>query len=1198
MQRQQRAKRGLDRSMTESDEWDDLPFVRDSQPAPRAASISHPSARAPTNHAWQQPQQQHQHHQHHQQHHQQQHHQQHHQKKQQQQQHKQQQPPRQQQHLQHPPRLHQPSPQHQQTRLYNNAPDQQRKRSRSTGDPRAVPPSSSSSNPTQPPPVSRAVTVPTAAKTTTGPTVASSTARAVAAAPNQQKKKKEKEPVACRRFKAGYCSSGVLCRDVHDGRQAEQERTAWLAGGPLPDPQPEQWSMVLEMARRSGGPYGGLPGPAAGVPPVLVIADVGTKNKVTEFVCLAMETSTGRQLSRFARFVRVSPTTAAAPPPSTAVTPPPTQLAVALALPSHQQQLIQQPPQQLMQQPPQQLMQQPPQQLVVQQQPQQLVVQQQPPHQLMQQQPPHQLMQQQPPHQLAVTATPPVQGVSNPLSSALPLPDVLQELQQWMASLGLNPGPRDAAGFTERGNFRWVVTHGSGFPKIPDLIGEHKLQIPDHLRSWTDAARMCGWEGDRLNAQAAASAAAATGQTYVVAGGAGSQNVGNTAGKPKHVKHALPQAGLNGMLKFLGCPAEPVVPNRTKRGINNVQSLAQCVVCMVRLGVPMPVTSRTTQMWEGAGGYAGSRHEELRIEQPPVVLAGAAPAPTNVVVGPPAGGGAGRMEPQPLHAPPAVLGVGGGPAPMVTPAVAPAGLSGGGMGNNNGNGAEKQGKKKKKKKSKNGGTNNMNSNSTNGPGTNEMYVLPQREGPLLLGGQTQQQLVSVGQQQQQQQLVPVGQQQQQQQQQLMPVGQQQQQQQQLVPVGQQQQQQKLVPVGQQQKLVPVGQQQQLVPVGHRGDGPGGPQWQNGAPGGGGGGGGAGGGNGQSAPHWRQSIPISYLSPDYLDYFVREKERQYYKSAGVLPYRRDLASGEVWILLGSEKRRNKLVLSCLGGKREDADAGPEHTAWREFWEESGKVLGDGERAGFLTACFEGRARAMWMQNAKMAVLACELNSPAFVSLPQSYTAGGTGVDKGDTSMVALHWVSASELHRACHTPGGTVVIWGPQPQAVVAAPAPQQQQQQQQQWNGVAPGVREELPAGISKRQQKKLLAQQRMLAQDPHKAGLGGDAGVGGTRGRRKRPAGKKGNGESIEGFSRPLQLPLSSQHQQQQQQHQQQYQQQQQQQQQNPPTPPPIVPMSVEPFPLLRTLVTNRSFQLFFAQLAAAGTSNQRFVPVLNGTA
>lgn len=328
---------------------------------------------------------------------------------------------------------------------------------------------------------------------------------------------------------------------------------------------------------------------------------------------------------------------------------------------------------------------------------------------------------------------------------------------------------------------RWVVTHGSGFPKMPDLIGEHKLQLPDHLRSWTDAARMCAWEGDRQNALAAASAAAPAGT------GTGSSSVPGTTGrKPKHIKHALPQAGLSGMLKLLGCPTEPVVPNRTRRGMNNVESLAQCVVCMVRLGVPMPVTSRTTQMWEGAGGYAGSRHEELRIEQPQVVLAGTAPV--------------------------VLTGVGGRPAPMVTTAKAAPDPSSGGMGINN-NGAEKQGKKKKKKnKKENGG---MNNNSNNGLGTNGTYTLPHREGAQLLGGQQQQQ----------------------------------------------QQPQ---------------QQQQFVPMDHRGSEPGGPQRQNGAPGGG--------GKGHSAPHWRQSIPVHHLSPDYLDYFVREKERQYYKSAGILPYR--------------------------------------------------------------------------------------------------------------------------------------------------------------------------------------------------------------------------------------------------------------------------------------------------------------------------
>ena len=52
---------------------------------------------------------------------------------------------------------------------------------------------------------------------------------------------------------------------------------------------------------------------------------------------------------------------------------------------------------------------------------------------------------------------------------------------------------------------------------------------------------------------------------------------------------------------------------------------------------------------------------------------------------------------------------------------------------------------------------------------------------------------------------------------------------------------------------------------------------------------------------------------------------------------------MWVLLGSEIRKNKLVVSCLGGKREDTDAGPEHTAWREFWEESGKVKKYGRKA---------------------------------------------------------------------------------------------------------------------------------------------------------------------------------------------------------------------------------------------------------------
>lgn len=50
----------------------------------------------------------------------------------------------------------------------------------------------------------------------------------------------------------------------------------------------------------------------------------------------------------------------------------------------------------------------------------------------------------------------------NPQSSALPFPAVLDELQRWMKSLGLNPGVRNEAGYAEDGNFRWA----SAAPRI------------------------------------------------------------------------------------------------------------------------------------------------------------------------------------------------------------------------------------------------------------------------------------------------------------------------------------------------------------------------------------------------------------------------------------------------------------------------------------------------------------------------------------------------------------------------------------------------------------------------------------------------------------------------------------------------------------------------------------------------------------
>ncbi|CAN0469279.1 unnamed protein product, partial [Hapterophycus canaliculatus] len=169
---------------------------------------------------------------------------------------------------------------------------------------------------------------------------------------------------------------------------------------------------------------------------------------------------------------------------------------------------------------------------------------------------------------------------------------------------------------------RWVVTRGAGFQELPDLIGQHKLQLPDHLRSWTDAATVCGWEASRENAHLIAMAAGARkgaggggkergrpGQSPRAAPGGGAKVARGWIKAPK--KHALPRSGLAGMLKFLGCPSDPVEMHRTRRGMNVVESLAQCVLGMVRLGIPLPVTSRVTQVWGGAGEYVGSRQDQL-----------------------------------------------------------------------------------------------------------------------------------------------------------------------------------------------------------------------------------------------------------------------------------------------------------------------------------------------------------------------------------------------------------------------------------------------------------------------------------------------------------------------------------------------------------------------------------------------------------
>lgn len=68
----------------------------------------------------------------------------------------------------------------------------------------------------------------------------------------------------------------------------------------------------------------------------------------------------------------------------------------------------------------------------------------------------------------------------------------------------------------------------------------------------------------------------------------------------------------------------------------------------------------------------------------------------------------------------------------------------------------------------------------------------------------------------------------------------------------------------------------------------------------------------------------------------------YVCAGIIPYRKRIAkSGKsvTDVLMGVEwrKKDEAYVWNFLSGRRESTDAGPEETAVREFWEESGKCF---------------------------------------------------------------------------------------------------------------------------------------------------------------------------------------------------------------------------------------------------------------------
>lgn len=191
---------------------------------------------------------------------------------------------------------------------------------------------------------------------------------------------------------------------------------------------------------------------------------------------------------------------------------------------------------------------------------------------------------------------------------------------------------------------------------------------------------------------------------------------------------------------------------------------------------------------------------------------------------------------------------------------------------------------------------------------------------------------------------------------------------------------------------------------------------------------------------------------------------------------------------------------------------------------------------------------------MAIMACELTSPGFIELPRCYAEGtGAGVDKSDTDMVALHWISAAELHKACRRRSNAKLsVWG-LPSIVSQLPQPQPQHQQH-------------------------LIHQNSFISNHVVGGGPRGPFGHGGPGAGYGPPTGAPPVSLPL-ARQLPLQLPLPPQSQ--------------------PPgmypqplsQPPPQQrpgPVAVDIYPMLKNMVTDKVFSIFFENLATTGVSNQ----------
>jgi len=177
--------------------------------------------------------------------------------------------------------------------------------------------------------------------------------------------------------------------------------------------------------------------------------------------------------------------------------------------------------------------------------------------------------------------------------------------------------------------------------------------------------------------------------------------------------------------------------------------------------------------------------------------------------------------------------------------------------------------------------------------------------------------------------------------------------------------------------------------------------------------------------------------------LRETEEGSYKAAGILPIAffrlpppgclsehpipPDLPPqrGPIpYTLIGTELRvagkkssaaasSSSPVLNVLGGKREGRDQSAAHTAWREFWEESGRLLSDQEEP-FLEHCLRGgqQRRVLWFAPGKYALFIHHLPYPApqwTMEIVEAYSR--QEIREEGSEMMALHWLPIPALLEA-------------------------------------------------------------------------------------------------------------------------------------------------------------------------------------------